>query len=55
MGEDLGPLVISDPKLSEREKKRLRNARARRKLERLREEKALRRWLTDVWDETSSD
>ena len=37
--------------LSEREKKRLRNAIARRKLERLREAEALEMHLRDVWDE----
>lgn len=38
-------------RLSEREKRRLRNAVARRKLERMREDKTLQRWLTDVWNE----
>ena len=34
-----------------RDTKRLRNAIARRKIQRLRERQALREWLTDVWDE----
>jgi hypothetical protein len=38
-------------KPSGRDAKRLRNAIARRKIQRLRETQALREWLTDVWDE----
>ena len=36
---------------TERQRQELRNALARRKLENLREQKVLHRWLTDVWDE----
>ena len=36
----------------ERYAQRLRNARARRRLERLQDKQVLRHWLTDVWDET---
>jgi len=36
---------------TERQRQELRNALARRKLEKLREQRALRWWLTDVWDE----
>ena len=39
---------------SERQHRALRNAIARRKLEQMREEKALQRYLTDVWDEPLS-
>jgi hypothetical protein len=31
--------------------KRIRNARARRKLEKLRDDKMLRVWIAEVWDE----
>jgi hypothetical protein len=41
----------SDGNLSDRAMKQLRNARARRKLEKLRDDQALQRWITDVWDE----
>ena len=40
--------------LTERRKKQIRNARARRRLEQLREAKDLERQLVDVWDNTSS-
>ena len=36
---------------SERQHRALRNAIARRKLEQMREEKALQWFITDVWDE----
>ena len=36
---------------SERQRQALRNAIARRKLEQMREEKALHWFVTDVWDE----
>jgi len=42
---------VSPAPRSAREKQRLRNAAARRKLEARRERKLLRRQLTDVWDE----
>ncbi len=36
---------------TERQRRALRNAIARRKLERMREEKTLNWFITDVWDE----
>jgi len=39
---------------SERQHRALRNAIARRKLERMREEKALQWFTTDVWDEQAN-
>lgn len=37
--------------LNAKRAKSLRNARARKKLEKLREEKELREWLADVWSD----
>lgn len=54
ISQDVALYGSGNAKTSEREKRRVRNARARRKLERLREEKALKQWLTDVWDEMSN-
>ena len=39
---------------SERKANRFRQAAARRKLQELRDEEALRNWLTEVWDENPS-
>ncbi|MGD8853016.1 MAG: hypothetical protein PVI28_11510 [Gammaproteobacteria bacterium] len=49
--ETLGEIIEPPRPRTERERRALRNAIARRKLENRREEKALHRWLTDVWDE----
>lgn len=48
--------VITESALTRTDKQRraLRNAIARRKLEQMREEKALHRFITDVWDEPTS-
>ena len=39
---------------SEKKANRFRQAAARRKLQELRDEEALRNWLTEVWDENPS-
>jgi len=49
--ETLNEITESFLPRSERQRRALRNAIARRKLERMREEKALHWFITDVWDE----
>ena len=39
--------------ISERNLKRLRNAIARRKLQEMQDEKILRSWLAEVWDQST--
>jgi hypothetical protein len=43
--------IIPPMPRSERQRQALRNAIARRKLEHMREEKDLNRFITEVWDE----
>ena len=47
---------ITEPSLprTERQHQALRNAIARRRLEQMREEKDLHRYVTDVWDEPAN-
>jgi hypothetical protein len=47
----LTPAIGFSPDFSERHRKRLRNARARRKLEKLHEEILLQQHLAEVWEE----
>ena len=46
-----GNSVVSSKRLSGRGLRRLRNAIARRKLQDLHDEKVLRSWLAEVWDQ----
>jgi hypothetical protein len=52
--ETLNEITESLLPRSERQRRALRNAIARRKLEQMREEKALHWFITDVWDEPAN-
>ena len=43
--------VASSTRVSDRGLRRLRNARARRRLQDLHDEKVLQSWLAEVWDQ----
>jgi hypothetical protein len=47
---DTNPIFKSD---NDRNGKRLRNALARRRLQELHDEKVLRSWLAEVWDQST--
>ena len=57
-GDKMETLSLPETKVpdrqSERKVNRFRQAAARRKLQELRDEEALRNWLTEVWDENPS-
>ncbi|MGD2076223.1 MAG: hypothetical protein PVG38_15080 [Gammaproteobacteria bacterium] len=52
--ETLDEMAVSPQPCTERQRQALRDAIARRKLEQLREQKALRWFITDVWDEPAN-
>ena len=45
-----GEAQRSTARLADKDRRRIRNAMARRNLERMRDEKALQYWLADIWD-----
>jgi hypothetical protein len=51
MKTESGNSVASSKRLSDRGLIRLRNAIARRKLQKLHEEKILQSWVAEVWDQ----
>ena len=53
--ETLHETIESPQSRSEQQRRALRNAMARRRLEHMREEKYLHRFLTEVWDEPNSN
>ena len=57
-GDKMESLSLPETKVlnrqPERKANRFRQAAARRKLQELRDEEALRNWLTEVWDENPS-
>ena len=52
--ETLHETIESTPSRSEQQRSALRNAMARRRLEHMRDEKDLYRFLTEVWEEPKS-
>jgi hypothetical protein len=49
--ETLHEMIEAPQSSSEQQRRALRNAMARRRLEQMREEKSLHRFVTEVWDE----
>ena len=48
-----GEQVVDSTRVSDRSLKRIRNAIARRKLQEMRDERILRSWLAEVWEQST--